>query len=142
MKFTHQWLLQHIPTDLTPQAIGERLTLAGLELEGLTDLRQGLEQVQVGRLLAVAPHPDADRLTLCQVQVGAEQLSIVCGAQNHRSGDRVAVARVGAVLANGLTIQRSRIRGQLSEGMLCSQAELNQDLGGRRTAPQSPPPFF
>ncbi|MEO5353632.1 MAG: phenylalanine--tRNA ligase subunit beta, partial [Magnetococcus sp. XQGC-1] len=124
MKFTHQWLLQHIPTDLTPQAIGERLTLAGLELEGLTDLRQGLEQVQVGRLLAVAPHPDADRLTLCQVQVGAEQLSIVCGAQNHRSGDRVAVARVGAVLANGLTIQRSRIRGQLSEGMLCSQAEL------------------
>lgn len=124
MKFTHRWLLQHIPTPLSPQAIGERLTLAGLELEGLTDLRQGLERVQVGRLLTVNPHPDADRLTLCQVQVGEEQLTIVCGAQNHRSGDKVAVARVGAVLAHGLTIKKSRIRGQISEGMLCSRAEL------------------
>ncbi len=124
MKFTHRWLLQHIATDLSPQEIGERLTLAGLELEALTDLRQGLTLVQSGRLLEVIPHPDADRLTLCQVQVGDERLSIVCGAQNHRTGDCVAVARVGAQLPNGLTIQKSHIRGQLSEGMLCSRTEL------------------
>ncbi|MEO5340762.1 MAG: phenylalanine--tRNA ligase subunit beta [Magnetococcus sp. MYC-9] len=124
MKFTHRWLLQHIQTDLSPQTIGERLTMAGLELEGLTDLRQALAGVQSGRLLEVAPHPAADRLTLCQVEVGEERLSIVCGATNHRSGDRVAVARVGATLPNGLIIQESAIRGQRSSGMLCSRAEL------------------
>ena len=124
MKFTHRWLLQHIDTDLSPQAIGDKLTQAGLELEGLTDLSRGLEHVQTGLLLEVSPHPDADRLTLCQVQVGDETLSIVCGATNHRRGDTVAVARIGATLANGLTIKKSRIRGQLSEGMLCSTEEL------------------
>lgn len=124
MKFTHRWLLQHIKTDLSPQAIGERLTLAGLELEGLTDLAAALTLVQTGRLLEVAPHPDADRLTCCQVQVGKERLSIVCGAHNHRTGDCVAVARIGAQLPNGLTIQKNHIRGVLSEGMLCSRTEL------------------
>ena len=124
MKFTHRWLLQHIDTDLSPQAVGDKLTQAGLELEGLTDLSQGLAHVQTGLLLEVMPHPDADRLTLCKVQVGHETLSIVCGATNHRSGDKVAVARIGATLANGLTIKKSRIRGQLSEGMLCSTEEL------------------
>ncbi len=124
MKFTHRWLLQHLLTDLSPQAIGERLTLAGLELEGLTDLSLGLEQVQTGVLRSVAPHPQADRLTLCQVQVGTESLTIVCGATNHREGDVVAVARIGAHLPNGLTIQSSLVRGQRSDGMLCSRAEL------------------
>ncbi|MEO5363145.1 MAG: phenylalanine--tRNA ligase subunit beta [Magnetococcus sp. DMHC-8] len=124
MKFTHRWLLQHLSTGLSPQAIGERLTLAGLELEGLTDLRQGLERVQTGVLLEVLPHPNADRLTLCQVQVGGERLTIVCGATNHQVGDKVAVAREGACLPNGLTIRRSTVRGRLSEGMLCSPGEL------------------
>lgn len=129
MKFTHRWLLQHVDTDLSPQTIGDRLTLAGLELEGLSDLGQGLTHVQTGLLHEVAPHPDADRLTLCQVQVGEARLSIVCGATNHRSGDRVAVARVGALLPNGLEIKKSRIRGQLSEGMLCSTEELGLPEG-------------
>lgn len=124
MKFTHRWLLQHIDTDLPPQAIGDKLTLAGLELEGLTDLSRGLERVQTGSLLDVVPHPDANRLTLCQVQVGTSKLAIVCGANNHRAGDKVAVARIGATLPNGLLIKESRIRGQLSEGMLCSPTEL------------------
>ncbi|WP_130472741.1 phenylalanine--tRNA ligase subunit beta, partial [Candidatus Magnetaquicoccus inordinatus] len=124
MKLTYRWLLEHIESSLSAQAIGERLTMAGLELEGLTDLRQGLEKVQTGTLLEVAAHPNADRLTLCQVQVGAERLTIVCGATNHRQGDKVAVAREGAQLANGMTIRISQVRGQRSEGMLCSRAEL------------------
>ncbi|MBF0097175.1 MAG: phenylalanine--tRNA ligase subunit beta [Magnetococcales bacterium] len=124
MKLTYRWLLEHLESSLTPQVIGERLTMAGLELEGLTDLRRGLERVQTGTLLVVAPHPNADRLTVCQVQVGAECLTIVCGATNHRQGDKVAVAREGAQLANGMTICISQVRGQRSEGMLCSRAEL------------------
>ena len=124
MKFTHRWLLQHIHTDLSPQALGDMLTLAGLELEGLVDLSQGLAHVQTGRLLEITRHPNADRLTLCQVQVGSERLSIVCGASNHRIGDVVAVAREGASLPNGLHVKKGHIRGQLSEGMLCSRQEL------------------
>ncbi|MBF0454758.1 MAG: phenylalanine--tRNA ligase subunit beta [Magnetococcales bacterium] len=124
MKFTQQWLADHIEIDLAPQTIGEKLTMAGLELDGLTDLGAGLEKVEVGTLLEVTPHPDADRLTCCQVQVGAETLSIVCGATNHKQHDKVAVARIGAKLPNGLKIKKGKIRGQLSEGMLCSVAEL------------------
>ncbi|MBF0185665.1 MAG: phenylalanine--tRNA ligase subunit beta [Magnetococcales bacterium] len=124
MKLTYRWLLEHLETSLTAQEVGDRLTLAGLELESLTDLRQGLAEVYSGTLLEVAAHPNADRLTLCQVQVGTEKLTIVCGATNHRTGDKVAVARAGAQLANGMTIKISQVRGQRSEGMLCSRAEL------------------
>ncbi len=124
MKFTLQWLRDHIDIDLSPQEIGDRLTMAGLELDGLTDLAAGLEKVQVGLLQEVEPHPDADRLTACKVQVGAEMLDIVCGAKNHKVGDKVAVARVGAKLPNGLKIKKGKIRGVVSEGMLCSVAEL------------------
>ncbi|MBF0448072.1 MAG: phenylalanine--tRNA ligase subunit beta [Magnetococcales bacterium] len=124
MKFTQEWLADHIDIDLTPEQMGARLTMAGLELDGLTDLGAGLENVQVGTLLEVAPHPNADRLTCCRVQIGEEILSIVCGAKNHKTGDKVAVARIGAQLPNGLKIKKGKIRGELSEGMLCSVAEL------------------
>ncbi len=124
MKFTHSWLQQHIHTDLTPEQVGEKLTMAGLELDALTDLSHGLEKIQVGVLEAVSPHPDADRLTFCRVGVGEEFLGIVCGARNHKVGDKVAVARIGARLPGGLTIKKSKIRGQTSEGMLCSLKEL------------------
>lgn len=124
MKFTQQWLADHIATDLGPETIGAKLTMAGLELDGLHDLGAGLESVVVGELLAVEPHPDADRLTCCKVAVGDERLSIVCGAKNHKQDDKVAVARIGAKLPNGLKIKKGKIRGALSEGMLCSLAEL------------------
>ncbi|MBF0357475.1 MAG: phenylalanine--tRNA ligase subunit beta [Magnetococcales bacterium] len=124
MKFTLQWLKEHIDTDLAANIIGEKLTMAGLELDGLTDLGAGLELVQVGELISVEQHPNADRLTCCKVMVGEEELSIVCGAKNHKTGDKVAVARVGANLPNGLKIKKGKIRNELSEGMLCSLAEL------------------
>jgi phenylalanyl-tRNA synthetase beta chain len=124
MKFTLSWLNDHIDTDLKPEIIGEKLTMAGLELDGLTDLAAGLEKVEVGVLISVEQHPNADRLTCCKVQVGQETLSIVCGAKNHKTGDKVAVAKIGAVLPNGLKIKKGKIRGELSQGMLCSVAEL------------------
>ncbi|MBF0380314.1 MAG: phenylalanine--tRNA ligase subunit beta [Magnetococcales bacterium] len=124
MKFTLKWLGDHINTDLSPGVIGDKLTMAGLELDGLTDLAAGLQNVEVGTLTVVEQHPNADRLTSCKVEVGEETLSIVCGAKNHKVGDKVAVARIGAVLPNGMKIKKGKIRGELSEGMLCSVAEL------------------
>ncbi|MBF0346533.1 MAG: phenylalanine--tRNA ligase subunit beta [Magnetococcales bacterium] len=124
MKFTRRWLLEHWQGDLDAEAIGRRLTKAGLEVAAITRLDKGLEHVQAGRLLEVGRHPDADRLTLCRVLVGQEELSIVCGARNHKVGDMVAVAREGALLPNGMKIGKSKIRGVLSQGMLASATEL------------------
>lgn len=124
MKFTLDWLKQHLPLTLPPRELADRLTMAGLELESLAHLGAGLDRVQVGTLERVEKHPDADRLTLCQVRIAGETLPVVCGATNHRAGDKVAVARVGATLPNGMTIRKGRIRGAESHGMLCSVAEL------------------
>lgn len=124
MKITLDWLRDHIDFDLDATTLGARLTMAGLELDALYRLDQGLEMVQVGRLETVDPHPNADRLTLCQVRIGESCLQIVCGARNHRPGDKVAVARVGANLPNGMAIQLGQIRGVTSQGMLCSLKEL------------------
>ncbi|MEO5328242.1 MAG: phenylalanine--tRNA ligase subunit beta [Magnetococcus sp. THC-1_WYH] len=124
MKFTRRWLLEHWDGDLDAESIGKRLTGGGLEVAGITRLDKGLAHVQIGHLLEVSQHPDADRLTVCRVDVGSETLTIVCGARNHQVGDKVAVARAGAVLPNGLSIVESRIRGQVSQGMLASEAEL------------------
>ncbi|MBF0296531.1 MAG: phenylalanine--tRNA ligase subunit beta [Magnetococcales bacterium] len=124
MKITLDWLREHIDTDLGAEEIGARLTMAGLELDGLQRLDAGLEKVVVGFLEEVKPHPDAERLTLCRVRIGQERLAVVCGARNHQAGDKVAVARVGAELPNGMKILESKIRGVTSQGMLCSLKEL------------------
>ncbi|MBF0416870.1 MAG: phenylalanine--tRNA ligase subunit beta [Magnetococcales bacterium] len=124
MKITLQWLRDHIDCDLDATTLGARLTMAGLELDALQRLDQGLDMVQVGRLETVDPHPNADRLTLCHVRIGESCLQIVCGAKNHRPGDKVAVARIGARLPNGMEIQLGQIRGVTSQGMLCSLKEL------------------
>ncbi|MEO5376395.1 MAG: phenylalanine--tRNA ligase subunit beta [Magnetococcus sp. DMHC-6] len=124
MKFTFSWLCEHLETQLTPVQIGSILTMAGLELESLIDLSIPFKGVEAGLLTQIIPHPNADRLTLCQVLLKEETLSIVCGARNHRVGSIVAVARAGAVLANGLEIREGQIRGELSQGMLCSETEL------------------
>ncbi|MBF0180338.1 MAG: phenylalanine--tRNA ligase subunit beta [Magnetococcales bacterium] len=124
MKITIDWLKEHIDTDLSAEEIGARLTMAGLELDGLQRLDAGLEKVVVGFLEEVKPHPDAERLTLCRVRIGEERLAVVCGARNHTAGDKVAVACIGAELPNGMKILESKIRGVTSQGMLCSLREL------------------
>ncbi|MEG3638617.1 phenylalanine--tRNA ligase subunit beta [Magnetococcus sp. PR-3] len=124
MKFTEQWLREQIDTRLTRDEISKTLTMAGLEVDGAEDLGKGLDKVQVGTLEVVAQHPNADRLTCCKVRVGDALLNIVCGAKNHKQGDKVAVARDGAELPNGLKIKKGKLRGEPSEGMLCSLTEL------------------
>ncbi len=125
MKISTAWLKEWVDTDLEPEAIAERLTGLGLEVDSIEHLGEGLDNIVVGLVLEVNRHPNADRLSLCEVDVGADApLQIVCGAANVAAGVRFPVARVGAVLPGGLKIRRSKIRGEYSEGMLCSAFEL------------------
>ncbi|MEZ4599442.1 MAG: phenylalanine--tRNA ligase subunit beta [Syntrophotaleaceae bacterium] len=124
MIVSYNWLKEFVDFDLPPEELGHRLTMAGLEVDAMEYVGTGLDSVIVARLVEVAPHPDADRLTLCQVDTGSETVPVVCGAQNHRTGDFVALAQVGSVLPGDFKIKKSKIRGQVSMGMLCSEKEL------------------
>ncbi len=124
MKVTLNWLKEYVEIDLSPEELAHRLTMAGLEVDAMERLGEGLDSVIVARLADVRPHPDADRLTLCTVETGSETLQVVCGATNHKSGDLVALAQAGTDLPGGLKIKKSKIRGQESCGMLCSVSEL------------------
>ncbi len=124
MIVTYNWLKEFVDLDATPQDLCHRLTMAGLEVDSLKELGAGFELVIVARLDQVDPHPDADRLTLCQVNTGSEVVTVVCGATNHKVGDLIALAQPGTVLPGDFKIKKSKIRGQVSCGMLCSEKEL------------------
>ena len=111
----------------TPREVEERLAARGYPVESVTDLSAGLGDLVVGRVEAVAPHPNADRLSVCEVKAGAGAVQVVCGAPNVAAGRCYPFAPVGARLPAGLRIRRVKIRGERSNGMLCSEAEL--DLG-------------
>ncbi|MDA3785689.1 MAG: phenylalanine--tRNA ligase subunit beta [Deltaproteobacteria bacterium] len=132
MKFTVDWLKQYTDFNYTPQELADRLTMAGLEVDAVTGIFPELKDVKVAEILETRPHPDADRLQVCDVQVGQEKKCIVCGAPNARPGIFVPVALPGVVLAGGFKIKKSKIRGQASVGMLCSAKELGlaQDADG------------
>jgi len=124
MIVTYNWLKDYVDFSFSPEELSHRLTMAGLEVDAMDKLGAGLDTVVVARLQAVDPHPEADRLTLCRVDTGSQILQIVCGAQNHRAGDLVALAQVGSVLPGDFLIKKSKIRGLESFGMLCSEKEL------------------
>jgi len=124
MIVTRNWLQEFVPFDLSPEDLAHRLTMVGLEVDAMEKIGGGLDSVVVARLKSVEAHPDADRLTLCLGDDGQESVQVVCGAKNHRAGDLVALAKVGTQLPGGLKIKKSKIRGQISMGMLCSEPEL------------------
>jgi len=124
MIISEQWLRDWVHVDLDTQAIADCLTNAGLEVDGVQALAGAVDNLVVGRILSVEKHPDADRLNVTKVDIGSEQLDIVCGAANAREGLIVAVATVGAKLPNGMKIKKAKVRGIESNGMLCSAAEL------------------
>lgn len=145
MKVSYEWLKRYIALDRTPDEIEEALTLIGFEVEEV--IEKGLpklEHVVVGEILSREPHPNADRLGICQVQVdsaGTEK-RIVCGATNYKVGDRVPVALPGAVLPGNFKIKKSKLRGEVSEGMMCSGKELglSEDGAGLLILEQRPEP--
>lgn len=125
MKFSEQWLRQWAHPNVNTETLAETLTMAGLEVEAVEPIGVGLDNVFVGEVLTAEPHPNADRLRACAVNVGADEpLSIVCGAANVRAGLKVAVATVGAVLPGDFSIKKAKIRGLESHGMICSSSEL------------------
>jgi len=138
MQFPESWLRTFCNPPLTSQQLADTLTMAGLEVEGLEPVAPPFTGVVVGRIVDVVQHPNADRLRVCQVDVGQEQpLSIVCGAPNARVGILVPCATVGAVLPPGedgkpFEIKLGKLRGVESQGMLCSSKELQlaDDHGG------------
>ncbi len=124
MKVTYNWLKEFVDFDLTPEQLGDMLTMLGLELEGMEKLGEGMDDVVVARVEEKRQHPNADKLSLCRVNNGTETLDVVCGAQNFQQGDTVALAQIGATLPGDFKIKRSKIRGEESCGMLCSEKEL------------------
>ena len=125
MKFNESWVREWVDPPIGTQELIERLTAVGLEVESVTPVAELVKHVTVAEVVRVAPHPEADRLSLCEVDDGAtETHRVVCGAPNVRTGMRSAYARIGARLADGTKIRKSRIRGESSQGMLCSAQEL------------------
>jgi phenylalanyl-tRNA synthetase beta chain len=129
MKVSFQWLNQYLDvSDLTAEALAERLTQGGIEVDGIEACNHGVDQVVVGEVISKEKHPDAEKLSVCQVDVGAgELLQIVCGASNVAAGQKVPVALVGASLPGDIKIKRAKLRGVESQGMICSAKELGMN---------------
>ena len=133
MLVSYKWLQDYVEIPWEPEELAHRLTMAGLEVEGLAPLAPELSRVYVGLVRACVQHPKADSLQVCSVDVGNQgEFNIVCGAPNVAAGQNVAVALEGANLPGGLVIRETEIRGVPSQGMICSQAELgiSDDHGG------------
>lgn len=128
MKISYNWLSEYVVHELSPEDLAHALTMSGLEVENILHLGPSLDGVVVGRVVSVRHHPNADRLKLCDVDLGTDELiPIVCGAPNVAADQRVPVATIGTHLTIGekvLKIKKSKIRGQTSMGMICAEDEL------------------
>jgi len=125
MQFSEKWLREWVNPALNSADLGHQLTMAGLEVDALVPVAPPFSGVVVGEVVALEPHPDAEKLRVTRVNIGqGEPLQIVCGAKNVAVGQRVPVATVGAELPGGLVIKQARLRGVESAGMLCAEAEL------------------
>jgi phenylalanyl-tRNA synthetase beta chain len=125
MKFSVNWLREFVELPSSVEELAELLTMGGVEIEGIEKRGANFDKVMVAQIKESAPHPNADRLSVCQVDDGSGQpRQIVCGAKNYKAGDKVPLALPGAVLVNDLKIKPSKLRGVESQGMLCSPSEL------------------
>lgn len=129
MKVSYQWLSQYVDlSGVTAEELAEKLTRSGIEVDAVENRNLGVENVVVGFVKERQKHPDADKLSVCKVDVGqGEELQIVCGAKNVAAGQKVPVALVGAKLPGGLHIKRAKLRGVESQGMICSAKELGMN---------------
>ncbi|WP_077615494.1 phenylalanine--tRNA ligase subunit beta [Caenibacillus caldisaponilyticus] len=128
MNISYKWLNEYVDlTGVTPEELAEKITKAGIEVDQVFRPGEGIKGIVVGYVASCRPHPNADHLNLCQVDLGDETVQIVCGASNVAAGQKVVVAKVGAVLPGGVKIKRAKLRGEVSEGMICSLQELGVD---------------
>src|SRR6187399_1250881 len=147
MRAPMSWLREYVTVDATTEEIAHRLTISALDVErvsdvGVPDMDGNVGRFLVGRVLEVEAHPNADRLRLCQVDVGeGDARQIVCGAWNFEAGATVAVALPGARLPGGLQLEQRKVRGELSDGMILAEdeVELGSDHSGIMVLPEMEP---
>ena len=126
MRVLQSWLEEFAPVAGDPAGIAEQLSDLGLAVEEVAPIGEGLDGIVVARVLDLRTHPDADRIQLVDVDAGdGESLQVCCGAFNMSVGDLVPLATIGAVMVGGMEISRRRLRGEWSNGMLCSGPEVN-----------------
>lgn len=129
MLVSYKWLNQYLDlSGITADELADRMSLTGIEVEGVTRLSEGLKKIVTGDVLECVPHPDSDHLSICQVNVGEEEpYQIICGAPNIKAGVKVIVAMPGARIAGNVKIKKGKMRGQASNGMICSLQELGYE---------------
>src|SRR4051812_1305792 len=121
MQLSLNWIKRYVDLDEDPKVISSVLTSLGFEVEGLRVLGEGVQGVVVGEVKSCARHPEADRLSVCRVFDGKEEVSVVCGASNVAAGQKVLFAPVGAELPGDFKIKKAKLRGQESLGMICAE---------------------
>jgi len=141
MKVPISWLKEYVEFDALPEDLAKRLTFSGTEVESIQTIGGDFNGVVVGEVRSISKHPDADKLLVCKVSTGREEVTVVCGANNFSVGDKAPLALVGARLPNGMEIQERKVRGVLSRGMLCAEDELglSDDHSGILLVPRDVP---
>ncbi|MCM8711970.1 phenylalanine--tRNA ligase subunit beta [Clostridium sp. SYSU_GA19001] len=144
MKVPYKWLKDYVNIDISPKELADRLTLSGSKVEEIITSGDEIQNVVTGKILKIEPHPDAEKLVVCQLDIATgEQLQIVTGANNMKEGDIVPVALHGSSLPNGLKIKKGKLRGVVSNGMMCSEEELGiageEQVHGLMILPQDTP---
>ena len=125
MNISYNWLKQYIDIDLSPIELAQKLTAIGLEANIVEQFPDFFKSIRVGYVISREQHPDADKLSVCQVDMGEEEPhQIICGAPNVAAGQKVAVATIGTTFPNGMVIKKAKLRGAFSNGMICSEREL------------------
>lgn len=124
MKISEQWLREWINPALNTEDLGHQMTMAGLEIDAIEPVAGAFSGVVVAEIVSAQPHPDADKLRVCEVNTGSETVQIVCGAPNARAGLKAPLAKVGGLLPGDFKIKQAKLRGVESNGMLCAEAEL------------------
>ena len=147
MKVSLKWLREYVPVSLEPKELAHKLTMAGIEVGDVEEVGEAWEGVCVGRVREANKHPNADRLTLCTVDLPDESFEVICGAPNVAAGQNIAFARVGAQLYDGhsgklVKLKAAKIRGVVSNGMICSEKELgmSEEHEGILVLPENAPP--
>lgn len=125
MLVSYKWLNEYLDLSaITPKELADKMSVTGIEVEGIDVPEEGLKKIVVGEVTACEPHPDSDHLSICQVDIGDEITQIVCGAPNVKSGIKVIVALPGSRITGNVKIKKGKMRGQVSNGMICSLQEL------------------
>ncbi|WP_197477495.1 YtpR family tRNA-binding protein, partial [Alcanivorax sp. HI0044] len=141
MRFNEAWLREWVNPAVDTDTLVQQLTMAGLEVDAVEPAAPDFSGVVVGQVESCEPHPDADKLSVCQVTNGTDTVQVVCGAANVRVGLKMPFAQVGAVLPGDFKIKKAKLRGQESNGMLCGASELGLEdlIDGLMELPEDAP---